>query len=127
MVYGGGTIHYRRRDAVTGWGNDVTLTTSAGGHSSVTLVDRGDVLVTWPEYDHNRLVEREVIDGNAGDALAVFDGGEGGLAGARLGIDLNVLAASAGPFRVAFTTSTGANPPFTVWLGSIARARSTSP
>ena len=118
MVYGGGTVHYRRRDHVAGWGDDLTLTDAADGHSSLTLVGPDEILATWPEYDHNRIAQRDVRDGTPADVEDVFDGGTDGLAGASLGIDLNVLDVSTGPFRTAFTTSTGTEPPFGVWLGT---------
>ena len=97
-----------------------TMTDAADGHKiPLTLVDPDEIPATWPDNDHNRIAQRDCFrDGTPADVEDVFDGGTDGLAGASLGIDLNVLDVSAGPFRTAFTTSTGTEPPFGVWLGT---------
>lgn len=125
LAYGGGTIRHRARAADGSWGREVVV---AGGGASghVALSDAGDALiVTWLDLDGDRVVQRErARDGSWGPLLLAVDAApEGGLAGARLGINLGALEdATAGPFRAAVATTVGSGPPFTLLVATRARA-----
>jgi hypothetical protein len=117
LSFGDGTNRYRRRDADGHWG-DESVVGYGSGHSSIALRGEGHAVVTWLDLDGNRVLEREVWEGGMGPALILVDGGSDGLAGTRLGINLNGIAAAAGGFRSAAMTTLGTQSPFRVVLAT---------
>lgn len=118
MSYGGGTVRYRRRGASGRWSAErVVVSSRASGHTSIASLGGGRVLVTWLDAERARIVQRQVVDGFTGPAALVLDASGEGLAGG-LGINLNGLAAPAGPFRSAITATLGAGPTYRVVLAT---------
>jgi len=119
VSYGGGLVYYRRRAADGTWSPERTVTPHGSGHTSISTLGPSRALVTWLDYDGNRVVQREMsADGTTtGPATLVLGAGDDGLAG-TLGINLNGLAAPGGPFASAVTATLGAGPPYRVVLAT---------
>ena len=117
VSYGGGTVLYRRRDAGGRWSAERAVTGRGSGHTSIASLGGGRALVTWLDVAGRRVVQREIGDGFTGPATLVLDAGDDGIAG-RLSINLNGLAAPAGPFRTAITAVLGTGPPYRVVLAT---------
>jgi hypothetical protein len=118
VAYGGGTVHYRRRDASGSWSPERTVISAGGsGHTSIASLGGGHALVTWLDVTGRRVVQREIGDDFLGPATLVLDAGSDGISG-RLSINLNGLAAPAGPFRSAITATLGSGPTYRVVLAT---------
>lgn len=118
VSYGGGTVHYRHRDAAGRWSAERTVTSAHGsGHTSIASLGAGRALVTWLDADRHRVVQREIGADFSGPATLVLDAGTDGIAG-RLTINLNGLAAPAGPFHSAITATLGSGPVYRVVLAT---------
>jgi hypothetical protein len=117
LSFGGGTVRYLLRSASGVWGGE-SVVGLGSGHSSIASLGGGHALVTWLDVQGDRVLQREMWDGGTGPTLVVIDGGREGLAGTRLGINLNGLSASAGGFMSAVTTTLGAEPPYSIVLAT---------
>jgi hypothetical protein len=117
VAYYGDGVRHRARGTDGRWGPETEIG-AGSGHVSIAALGGDRAMITWLDLDGERVLQREVGAGGSGSPLLVMDAGDEGLAGARLGINLNGLAAPAGPFLSAITTTVGQAAPYRVLLAT---------
>jgi hypothetical protein len=111
LSFAGGIVRYRRRDHRAGWGEELIVTGGGRGHTAITLVAPGDVIISWLSDVNDTIVSRELVGGALRDPVVLVDESARGLADPQRGINLNGLV-SAGRFRSAVAYTTGSSPPY---------------
>lgn len=124
LVFGGGKIRYRARDAASGWGEEFQVASAGSGHTSITRTGPNSLVVTWLDKSLDSVCYREMDDGRWGEPQRWLDESRAHLANTELGINSAALAESAGPFKLAVAYTTGTRAPypieFAAWLRSAA-------
>ncbi len=114
LVFGGGTIRYRKRDSQTGWGAEFKLTGSGSGHTAITVTGPNSLIVTWLDTAKHVVTCREMIDGQWSAPWPWLDESGDRLANPQLGINLNALVTSSAMIQHSVVYTTGSEPPFTI-------------
>jgi hypothetical protein len=112
MVFGGGTVKYRKRDYRAGWGKEYVLTGSASGHTSITRTGQDSLIVTWLDCSKHSVAYREMVKGQWASPVAWINESIDRLANPRLGINSNALVASSKSMQLAVVYTTGRSSPY---------------
>ena len=119
VVYGNGTIFYRKRAHDTGWSQPFEVATNASGHTSITRVGTDHVIVTWLDLSSNSVQFRELAEGTWGNAVMLVDESADHLADPGNGININAMVNSSEHFIHAVVYSTGGVSPFRVKFAAV--------
>jgi len=122
MVFGGGTIRYRKRDPRTGWGSEVEVAKGGSGHTSITRTGPDSVIVTWLDCSEDILSYRKKVKGQWAPAVVWIDEAKEGLAYPRLGINSNAFVESSASMALAVVYTTGHASPYSLKFAGLQRA-----
>lgn len=121
MVFGGGTVRYRQRSYLAGWGQEFVLADNASGHTTITRTGLDSVIVTWLDSSKNLVFYREMIKGHWRSSVVWIDESADGFANPRLGINSNGLVSSSRSIKLALVYTTGSSAPHKLKFAAIPR------
>jgi len=102
LVFGGGTLRYRQRDAAGRWAGEETVAQGASGHASIARVGQDDAVVSWLDEGAHQVLMRRRLSGGVWTSVGLLaDESTDTLANPELGINLNGLVDASGSFLVA--------------------------
>ncbi len=121
MVFGGGTIKYRKRGYRTGWSKEHQLAGSASGHTSITKTGPNSVIVTWLDCSKHALAYRKMVEGQWASPVVWIDESIDGFANPRLGVNSNAFVASSKSLELALVYTTGRSSPYKLKFAALRR------
>ena len=122
LVYrGGGALRQRSRAADGSWSSEVELDSSGSGHTSITLLGGGDMLVTWLDTDDDQVQFRERDAGSWGPTMMLADESAQALADKKNGINSNAIVEASDRWKAAVVYTTGTEEPYVLRFAGLPR------
>lgn len=123
LIYGGGTVRYRKRTVDKGWGDEQTITYQGNGHASLTLAGPNQIIATWLNTSNHRIYFRKLQQGQWGNPIEIADESKDIFAGSKstLGINHNSLLASTPSIELAIVYTTGQIAPYALKFVAVRR------
>jgi len=122
LVYrGGGALRQRSRAADGSWSSEVELDSSGSGHTSITLLGGGDMLVTWLDTGDDQVQFRERDGGAWGPTMLLADESAQALADKKNGINSNAIVEASDRWKAAVVYTTGTEEPYVLRFAGLPR------